>query len=397
MKKGAVMLVSATCIGGGMIALPMMLAQLGIAASILLMLAIWLFVYYSSLVNLELNLQAGEGMSLGALGNKFSGKGAAAIGVISLKMLSYALLSVYIYGGSSVLQKMASLDSFALVSSFYAFVAVLFLLIPIKLLDYINRLLFIGFLVVVGILVAGLLSSVNWHNLPIFSDSYKKISVWMIVIPVVFTAFGFQVIFHTLTNYCQKDSRLLKTVFFWGSLIPAFVYIIWTFSVLSVVYNENPSFYQQMVSGNINVGDLVQALSSIAKLKFVQLLIWWITLLAIITSILGVGVGLCDALKDMLKSKIKNNSIRNVIAAIVTILPAYLVAILIPNAFISVLAFAGMILVVIAILLPIYLFNKGRFKNIFYSELKNGLLMGIVAILGVIIIICELVNIFAHV
>ncbi|KJV62375.1 tryptophan/tyrosine permease family protein [Rickettsia amblyommatis str. Ac/Pa] len=51
-------------------------------------------------------------------------------------------------------------------------------------------------------------------------------------------------------------------------------------------------------------------------------------------------------------------------ASIVTILPAYIVAVVVPNAFITILGFAGMILVIIAILLPVYLLYKAKINNL---------------------------------
>ncbi|BDU60741.1 hypothetical protein FLA4_11510 [Candidatus Rickettsia kotlanii] len=51
-------------------------------------------------------------------------------------------------------------------------------------------------------------------------------------------------------------------------------------------------------------------------------------------------------------------------ASIVTILPAYIVAVVVPNAFIIILGFAGMILVIIAILLPVYLLYKAKINNL---------------------------------
>ncbi|AFC74992.1 tryptophan/tyrosine permease family protein [Rickettsia parkeri str. Tate's Hell] len=50
-------------------------------------------------------------------------------------------------------------------------------------------------------------------------------------------------------------------------------------------------------------------------------------------------------------------------ASIVTILPVYIVAV-VPNAFIIILGFAGMILVIIAILLPVYLLYKVKINNL---------------------------------
>lgn len=400
MKKqtGAIMLVAGTCIGSGMIALPMLLAKIGIIPSVILMLAMWYIVYYTSLVSIEMNLQAGSGTPLGGLAKKYSGKIAEIIGTLSFKILSYALMSVYIYGGTSILQKMleSSLNqnySFGLISSIYSLIIIVILMLPIKALDYINRLLFVGLLAIVSLLMVGLLASMNWLNLPLFSESYSNLLTWSTILPVLFTSFGFQVIFHTLTNYCNNDAKILKKAFFWGSLIPAIAYILWTCSILGSVHQNNPSFYIKMLNGEVEVGELIKELSLIAKWQFVQLLVWWISLLAIVTSVLGIGMGLKDSLNTVLENKIKNPTSLRLATALITILPAYIIAILIPNAFIAVLGFAGMILVVIAILLPIYLLTKIENKNKFYLELNSKSLIWISIIVGFIIIICQVRNI----
>lgn len=396
---GAILLVAGTCIGSGMIALPMVLAKVGLIPSILLMIAIWFIMYYTSLVNLELNLQAGHGLALGALGKYFSGKTAELIGTISLKLLSYSLLAVFIYGGSSILQELMASKifveySFGTLATGYALVAMGLLLLPIKLIDYFNRFLFVGLLGVVAILIAGLAITIDWSELPLFSEHYGSSSVWVALIPVVFTSFGFQVIFHTLTNYCSKNVNMLKQAFLWGSLIPAVVYIVWTCIILSVVYQDNPQFYDQMAAGKAEVGELIQVLSGIAKWQSVQLLIWWISLLAIATSVLGVGVGLCDSLKGMLSSNITSPRMRSMLASIATILPAYLVVMYVPNAFITILGFAGMILAVIAILLPVYLFWQIKTERLYYSELNKKSLILISVAVAVVVIVCEIFNMF---
>jgi tyrosine-specific transport protein len=396
-KIGAILLIAGTCIGSGMIALPMVLAKLGLIPSILLMLFIWAIMYYTSLINLELNLQAGCGLSLGQLGKEFSGKMAELIGSFSLKILSYSLLAVFIYGGSSVLQELMASNrtlgyTFDHIALGYAVVTMLLLCLPIKFIDYINRLLFIGLLIVIAFLMTGLVRTIDWSDLPLWTGQYREMSVWAALIPVVFTSFGFQVIFHTLTNYCQQNAKVLKQAFLWGSLIPAIVYILWTCSILSVVYHDDPAFYNQMAQGKAEVGELIQVLSRVAHGQSVQLLIWWISLLAIATSVLGVGVGLCDSLKGMMSSKIPNTGLRNIIASVLTVGPAYLVVIYVPNAFIAALGFAGMILAVIAILLPIYLLWQIKTEKLHYDELKTKWLIRLSIGVGLTVITSEIFN-----
>lgn len=389
---GATILVAGTCIGGGMIALPLVLAKIGIIPSILIMILTWLIVYYTSIINLELHLQAGKGFSLGELGRKFSGKIAETIGNTSFKILSFALISVYLDGSSSVVQKMfESNHSFEMIATIVAVISTILLMFPIKILDYVNRIMFICLVIVTAILIVGLVSSIKWHDLPLFSSQLNNITAWEILIPVVFTSFGFQGSIPTIVKYCNNDKKTLKKAFFLGSLIPTIAYIIWTCSVLGVIHESNGEFYSQVVAGKIDVGELIQQLSNIAKWHSVQIIIWWISIFAIVTSLIGVSLGLCHSIKNMMSARISNMTIVKLIAPIITILPPYLIAIFVPNAFISVMGFAGMILVVIAILLPVYLLGKTKEK--ICKELKNSEITALVVVVGIVIIICELLNI----
>nr|MBA3978683.1 amino acid permease [Nitrosopumilus sp.] len=300
------------------------------------MLGIWYIMYFTSLVNLELNIQVGQGLSLGSLGKFYSGRTAELIGTLSLKVLSYSLLAVFIYGGASIIQELFlshttrqyPLDAIA---ACFTGITIILLSLPIKFIDYFNRFLFTGLLAVVGILIVALTLTINWTRLPLVSEHYNEPLVWISIIPVVFTSFGFQVIFHTLTNYCNFDVKMLKRAFFWGSLVPAIVYILWTSSVLSVIHHENQPFYTQMSEGKAKVGELVVVLAGIARWESIQVLIGWISLLAIVTSILGVGLGLCDSFKRMLLNAIPNAVMRSLIASALTVVPAYLVVLFVPN------------------------------------------------------------------
>lgn len=392
-KLGAISLVAGTCIGSGMIALPIVLAKIGILASIALMAFIWFFVYYSSLINLELNLQAGRGLSLGELGQRFSGFGAKLLGNISLKLLSYSLLSVYIYGGASVLSKILGFSDVKFLIHIYAFFGFLILLIPIKQTDRINRVLFIFLLAIFFILIGGLLLKTDIGNLLDQNNQNFKLNDLSSVMPVIFTSFGFQVIFHTLTNHCNNNPKTLKQVFFWGSLIPALVYIIWTCTALFFIKINDQEFYQKIILNQVDVGEFVERLSVISNLKIMNSLILYLSFLAIATSFIGVGIGLFDSIEHKMQNY-KSSLVKKILSALLTVIPAYLIACLVPNAFIKVLGFAGMILAVIAIILPSYLLFKSNFKNLHYKELGNKTFLLMCLLLGFLIIFSEIYNLY---
>lgn len=310
-----------------------------------------------------------------------------------MKILSYALLAAYIAAGSSTIETMLQSNGNDFnVKFLYTLAVSLVLALPAKFVKTINNGLFMALMAIVGVLIVCLATTIRWSNIPLFGDDWMKLSAWCGILPVLFTSFGFQVLFHTLTDYCEKDAKVLKKVFFLGSLLPVFVYLIWTSSVLGAIHENAPDFYLKIMAGGVKEGELVKQLSLIAKSETIQFLIWWIAILAIITSILGVGLGLKGAIDQQLEGIIHNKHIRHLASVVGTMLLPYLVVILIPNAFISALSFAGMILVVIAILLPIYLLNPIKDKNLFYQRLRNKAMMRASLVLGFVIIGCEIIN-----
>ncbi len=381
----SILLVAGTCIGAGMLALPMALAKLGVIPSLVIMFATWFLTYYPSLVSVELNLQSEYGLSLGLLGRKFSGKTAEIVGDVSVKLLSYALLAAYIYGGSSIIQKLIGTDcsNFAIQTALsIGIIAVL--LYPTHIVSKLNNIAFIGFLGFFILLIAKIIVSIDyscapWSVVPNFSN----ISA---IATIVFTSFGYQVIFHSLRDYCGKDVKMLKRAFFYGSIIPMLVYMIWTCGVLCVIYKSNREFFGLMVNGKLEVGDLIQELSVIFKFSKLQVIIWWLSLCTIFTSIIGVGLGLTESYSLGLQKKIKRHRF---VAVLVTILPAYVISAIVPNAFIKTLSFAGAILVVIAILLPTYLFLKAKIQRPYISILNKFVLL-ICVIAGLMIMSLEI-------
>ncbi|MDR2075102.1 MAG: hypothetical protein LBP31_02670 [Holosporales bacterium] len=389
---GAIFLIAGTCIGSGVIALPMVLAKLGIIPSLLIMIVTWSLAYYTSLFSVELNLHSEKGLPLGAMCKVFSGKYAEIVGNTSLKLLLYALLSVYIHGESSVIGKLLETHSIfcdpIVMSTILAVVIFLLLQLPFHIVDKINRISFLLLIGIFSIPLFALIVSIDWFQLPMVQDvSANSITS---VISIVFTSFGFQVIFHTLRDYLGKDSKGLKRAFLFGSMIPAVVYILWTCGVLSAMYGSNMDFYHRMATDGVGVGEVINELSKIAGLPQLQMLVWWLSIFAIFTSILGVGVGLVGSFNTMFEKIVPVVWKRNITSTLIAILPSYLVAILVPNAFIRVFKFAGAILTLIAILLPMYLLWASKIKDLNYKELKNKLLILLSLLFAIGIIVIEI-------
>lgn len=387
---GTTLLIAGTCIGSGMLALPMLLAKIGLLYSTLFIVLVWGAVYYTALIGIEIHIRD-RGAFIGSIADKLSLPVVGLIGKLCLKLLHYSLIAAYIYGSASVIQKTFGVVlGMEQIGCYCAAFTIALLLLPIKLIDYINRILFFCLLAIFGILLLMLVAVIDLNKLPLMTVNYSNIYDWPAILPIIFTSFGFQGSMHTIVNYCDLDIKKLKKAVFIGTLIPTVVYVIWIFSVLSVLYNYDKEFYLTMMSEDLEVGDLIERLTALLSNNYIAIVIRTLSLLAITTSLIGVSCGLSDSIANQIGWAIKNFIFRRAVAAILTVIPGLALAVLIPNAFISILGFAGMILSVIAILLPVYLFTRIKNTQPYYSELDNRTVILGAGLFGFIVIFAEL-------
>lgn len=393
---GGICLIAGTAIGSGMLALPMILASFGVFYSIVLLLGMWCLTYYTSLVSVELSLQAKKGLSLGELGKLYSGRTASFIGIFSIKLISYALIVVFIDGGASVIHKMLEHYyqcgvSIHMVSVWYTCITMFIFALPLGIVEHVNRLLFYFMLTVIAFVICALFVMIDWRDMPL-NGSLLAFDKICLALPIILTAFSFQTILPYLVEYCEKNSKSLKVVCFWGSLVPAIVYVLWVVVVLVVIYNYDKGFYQMMSQGQADLGSLIFKFSTIAKVDAMQLVIWSLSILAIVTSLIGVGIGLIDVWKGILTKNRKESFQLKILSIFLTFLPPLMVALLMKNAFLKILSFVGMVAVVIAVLLPLYLLQKAKFTTFYYPILRFHLLRAIAAIIGLLIVYMEILN-----
>lgn len=394
-------MIAGAAIGAGMIALPMTLAKLGFIGTCALMAITWLIVYYSALLGTELTLRLNENLSLNEIAKRLSGWGAECIAIGCIMTLSYALLAAYLYGGSSILHSLmiAGLEQdipIPFLTRCSAIFLIVILTLGIRWIDYINRLMFFGLIGLLTATIIGLMHDIQLTTIPNIIEQTFIPTTWTTAIPIIFTSFGFQMMIPAISGYLNQEAKPIKDAFFWGSLIPVCVYLAWTLSTLGTLTTLRPDFFDKIASKEIDVGQFVQMLSTATTWGQLQLLVWGVSIFAIITSAFGVALGLVDVWHKLLPVNM-NSKVRNLTGALATISPPFIIALWVPGAFIKALGFAGMILAVIAIILPTYLIYKSDAKNqtATYSLIKNHYIRLICLAFAIGLIGCELFNMFS--
>ena len=350
MKKqlSAVALLAGTAIGSGMLSLPLVLAKYGLLFGCAMMVAFIWVAYFSSIIRAELNIYSQADFSLKDVGAYFSGKVASRIGSISLKLLSYSLIAAYLHGLASLLNVFWNVDLRYLIALISALTIVL-LYFSNSLISKINKALFIGLISVFILVTFGMLIKSGVSELKIPGAEELSLNSFAIALPIIFTSFGFQGSLHSLTKFVNNDRKIIERACLFGSIIPAIVYICWLCSTILIICNNDPALFEKMTHGNIEISEMIMCLSHISNLPHLKNMFWMISLLALLTSIIGVGIALFDEW---------NRTVNKASSTMITIMPSAIVAICVPNAFIKVLGVSGMILAVLAIFLPSFLYFK---------------------------------------
>lgn len=386
---GAAFLLAGTAIGSGMISLPMVLAKFGIINTIIIMLFFAVLTYITALIRSDLNLNSRAEATLKDVGLDFQCSIIGNLGDILLKLLSFALLAAYIFGFSSMLVSLSenTINQSVAICASSIGISFIFLLAS-DVIIHINKFLFIALFGSLMVLILTLFVQTPIEIIPQQSDSIK-LNEWSTLVPVVFTSFGFQGSIHSMTKFCKNDRELIKKACIWGSLIPAIVYIVWTVAILLVVANSNPQFFQLMLEGKAtDVGQLIAVLSQAASSENIHSIVWIVSILSILTSIFGVGVALLDIFQRKWKMQ-KWKSLPWIVFA-----PA-LVSMFVPNAFIRILNVSGVILAMIAIIVPILInWKMQKIGNLKCNLLlNNNILVVGVFICGILIVFLGIIDV----
>jgi tyrosine-specific transport protein len=380
---GAASLLAGTAIGSGMISLPMVLAKFGIIGACGIMLAFMFLIYFTALIRADISLNINEeASSLKQAGEKVGSPWIGIMGDFSLKILAFALITAYMTGGASIITSILGYQETPIyVLAVLSITVASIFFFGSNSIVCINKILFSFLIVTLFALIAFLFYQTPINFIPQKANSIP-LNEWGTIITVVFTSFGFHTVTHAVAKICHNDRDAIKKACLLGTAIPTVVYICWTGAILFVVANTDANFFQLMLEGKAtNVGELVKVLSFATSNDGIQKIIWIVSALAIFTSILGVGFSLWHSVREGWKAS------KCVSTIIVAVLPA-IISVVIPNAFITVLSVAGILLSVVAIISPVLISIKIVKSNSSYKLLAgNKFILLTVLASGILIII----------
>ncbi|MGA8165045.1 MAG: aromatic amino acid transport family protein [Waddliaceae bacterium] len=346
-----VLLVAGTCIGGGMLALPVLTSLGGFIPALAIYFLCWLFMICTGFLFLEsCHWMEGEfnlvSMAEKTLGNK--GK-AAAWGIYLF--LFYCLTLAYLVGCGNLMAQVFPIPDW---SGPLVFVVIFapFVILGTSAVGRINLFLMLG----LGIAyLAFLFFGAPLVNTEMLLERNWKMST--LALPVAFTSFGYQGIIPTLSHYMNHDAKKMRIAIFVGSLIPLIVYIVWEGLILGIVPIAGEGGLADALSQGQNA---VQPLKNFIPHRNVYAFAQFFAFFALATSFFGVTLGLIDFLADGLQ--IEKDKRGKCWLFCLVFIPPLVFAILYPHIFLSALNYAGGFGCALLLgLLPILMVWSGRY------------------------------------
>lgn len=382
-KWNALFLVAGTCIGGGMLALPVSAGVGGYVPSMVWLLITWLMMTASSLLLMEVSLWMKEGEHLISMAKRFLGPIGQAISWILYLYISYASLVSYAAGGGDLLTCSWSADCFGRNEAiiFIALALTFLIYLGAKVAGRINSLLFIG---MIGAYLLIIMVGSDKIDMPLLANSNWLTSVF--ALPILLTSFSHQTMVPSLTPYLKRNAKALRFAIIGGTAIPFLVYAIWLTLILSIVPLEGEKglieAYVQGIPTTLFVNHHATGSILVPLMNF-------FTLFAIITSFLGIALGLFDFLSDGLK--IKEKGLGKVALGLLILIPVIFFAIFYERAFIVAMETTGGVGdAILTGLIPIAMVYIGRYHRNNHSDhpLPGGKPLLALLALGFFAILC---------
>ncbi|KIC72935.1 Tyrosine-specific transport protein [Candidatus Protochlamydia amoebophila] len=148
---------------------------------------------------------------------------------------------------------------------------------------------------------------------------HRRWSTSFLAIPILLTTFSFQTMLPSLTPYLKRNAIALRWAIIGGTTLTFFVYLIWQFLVLGVI----PLFGPNSLLKALEVGEPVtQFVRQHVQSSWVSSLAEYFGFFALVTSFLGIALGLFDFLSDGLK--IKKQGIGKIVLGLLIVIPTFI-------------------------------------------------------------------------
>lgn len=331
---GGILLVMGTCIGAGMLALPIVTGVAGFLPAIAVNLLCCLFMMATGLLFLEAILWLPDGANVISLSNHFLGKWGKIVCGASFLFLYYCLEVSYCAGGApafgKALQQLFGINLQG--PSLYMLFALTFgfiVYLGLKVIDRLNWVLMAGLIVSFVLLISvgstevkpELLERSNWR-------------ISLAATPTLFGAYGYHNLLPSLSTYLKRHITHLRLSIIFGSLLPFLIYSIWQWMIIGTLTLD------QIEAASLRGEPVTATIQRVIGHPYFTLFGECFGFFALITSFIGVSLSMVDFLGDGL-GVVQREGFRRLGLCLLVFLPPALFAAAYTDIFITAIGLAG--------------------------------------------------------
>lgn len=362
------LLVSGTCIGGGMLALPVQTAASGFMYTVMGIVMCWAFMTYTGLLLVEATLWVKNETHFSSLSRLLLGNGARLLALLVYLFMNYLSLVAYTAGGAALITHYA--EALLGIPLSYETSCTLFTLFFGSMIflgaQLVGRLNFL-FMVGMGVTFFGLISfaigHVDMSKLVVSPPSWTQ---GLGIFSIILATFSYQMVVPSICLQLNYDAEKLKKAIVLGTTIPFLIYTFWLFIIHGVVPQHGENGLLEALGRGASATEPLRA----------QLDHWSLAILsdffaffAIVTSYLGLSLALFYFLKDGFQ-EIKISMSRNAII-FSSIVPTLVLAMMFPKALVQCLDISGGYGdTILSGLIPIAMVWVGRYKKNMKGEFQ---------------------------
>lgn len=288
-------LVAGTCIGGGMLALPVATGISGFVPSLAIMAICWLAMTLTALLLLEVSLWMEEGAHIITMTTRLLGTPGKVVSWLLYLFICYASIVAYTAGGG--VQITNAINEFFNLSISKSVGCIIFLLgfgiivdLGSTIVGRVNAVLFTAMIVAYVALIA-----IGMNEVDVVQLGHRHWPPSIMAIPLMLTTFSFQTMVPSLTPYLKHHAKSLRAAIIGGTTITFIAYAVWQWLILGIVPVEG----EAGLAKAFELGEPpTQFLRTHVEGHWVSTIAEFFAFFAIGTSFLGIGLGLFDFLAD---------------------------------------------------------------------------------------------------
>lgn len=355
---GGASIIASSCVGAGMLGLASAGAGAWTVWSVLILGLTMIVMTLSGWLLLEAYKHYDLRVSFNTVTQNLLGNTVNVINNLAVYFVGGILLYAYTTASGGILSELAG-NLFALDARIWSVIFVLGFSYLVwhstRMVDRMSVLLVIFMAITFVLSIFGLTLNIDLGKLLDTQTVNSDYAIYaMGLLPVALTSFGYHHSVSTMRAYYGNEQRA-KWAILGGTGIALTLYLLWIFAIFGNLARDQ---FAPIVASDGNLDVLLSALGNAAQSDSVKQAINAFSIAAILSSFIGVGLGVFDFLADFFK--FDNSKTGRAKTWAVTFLPPLIFSICFPLGFLKAIGYAGAVATIWTCIIPALLAKKSR-------------------------------------